>query len=150
MGFDPVSYLMGKEAGGGGNPNYVETITATLANPLGDSGYTIADMVALIASNAITMMVNVEASAIGFGDFSAYMYAFNNGQYNVLHMNGVSAAGESAEDWTVFAYTLVSGGADIAYVLSGGIVTDLSMYLGGVPTTLTIIHHPLPEGGDGA
>lgn len=143
--FDPVSYAMGAKAGGGGNPNYEEQITGTLANPLGDSNYTIPELVAMWNRNEITIYLSAEASAIGFGDFAAYVYGLYTGDERpYLYLNGISNAGLDVSTWQAFVYSLVSAGPDHALLLDGGSVTDLSDYLGLIPTTMTITHHPMP------
>lgn len=141
------AYLKELSSISGGNPNYVETITGTLANPLGDSTYTYADLLELQIANAVTMKADIKASAIGEVDFWSYLYVNYNPELAIysLLLSGVFDAGDTANDWSAFVYTLVSPGPDTALLLTKGVVTDLSAYLGLIPTVLTIIHHPLPE-----
>lgn len=144
MSFDPVSYLLGTKAGGGGgNPNYVETITGTLANPWGDKEY--AGLIADIDSNAVTAimvatvpggggtslpfsLVTIDSSIRGSGAF-----------YNYTNLDGPSLNEAFAVTWDD------DGTLHYAVITQGGADTDITAYASLATTTLTIIHHPLPD-----
>ena len=143
--FDPVSYAMGAKAGGGGgdNPNYVETITGTLANPWG--GVDVADLASDVIANNATVYMTVSFSGLTrtfLVDFSEY--ESNNSTIFIsactIDANEIIAY---AATWTgaVFENFMSAAGT----VTDGLTITNYSAYGEYVPTTLTIIHHPLPE-----
>lgn len=147
MGFDPISYAMGKQAGGGGgggggNPNYVETVTGMLSAPWGD-----VDPAALhqsVLAGDANVMIDVDATALGFGHVVVPMTI----RELAIEFNGVDMTGLRVESWVALSieYYGDSGEFIRALLLQGGAVTDMSQYA-LLPTVLTINHHPLPEEG---
>lgn len=148
MSFDPVSYLMGSKngsGGGGGNPNYVETIEGTLFSPFGN--YTRDDLLSGIDAGEITAILTVSlggkeyvmpgqrnAKALSFSRLvradsgtggSAYLAAVSI-TYDPHGFNtNTSSYCNSSGSWTII-------GREAAKEIS---------------CTLTIIHHPMPDSG---
>lgn len=119
----------------GGNPNYVETITGTLANPWGkvDYGLLLID----IASNNATAIIAVQAM-----NFSSYLNISSNSliangtRFNIIEPSLLTAA---------FASYGPDGTLGSLLMWQNGTTVDVSSTMSGYETTLTIIHHPLPE-----
>lgn len=141
MSFDPISYAMGKQAGGGGggNPNRVETVTGTLANPFGDLDFE--GLAAGLTQNSVTIYLTAMGST---------MYGQKQGS-TILFGTVLFAA---AVDQTPY----IGGSVTYAYNSQTGVAIDYAKVLppGGqtwldlpttTPTVLTVIHHPLPEEG---
>lgn len=135
---------------GGGNPNRVETITGTLADPWGDFDD---------AKELNTALHDGNASAYLALDISALQVGYNE---IVEPLIGTSMASDYASFKSSGA-DLSSVGLDYAtaviiyfnfddvvrppqlYAQVGDTFADLSDYASLIPTTLTIIWHPLPE-----
>lgn len=140
MSFDPISYAMGVRAGGGGggNPNYVETVEGTLANPWGsvepEALYTeLADnaasilLTASIGSNTVTLPIVADTT---FSRFKAVTAADNNEGVDTY----IAGYDESGTLLTFVRATALS---------DSGSIDNLISLAFAVPVTLTIIHHPL-------
>jgi len=132
---DTESFLLGIAAGGGGdggNPNYVETIEGTLANPWG--GYTLQQILDGIASNQMSIMIFSEGQSVAPAVFQ---------QMNALLFSLAFVLGDN-QSFT--ALSLMYAGTDVtAFTMHGqnGNYTITAEDL-TTPCTLTIIHHPLP------
>ena len=129
----------GGGGGGGGNPNYVETITGTLENPWGN--VTASDFAAALASNEVSATLQITV-----GTATALVNPVISGSYLIF---SVAAYGSSG--WSVIAsaaYLVSNGRLLYAFYQQGGTLTDLKSMSESISTTLTIIHHPLPQGGD--
>lgn len=140
---DPVSYKLGIAAGGGGgsNPNYAETITGTLANPWG--GVDTAALLTEIQSNNATCMMTIDATALDIGIFPVIALPFAVSQGFIFELIGTS--GPALNNWGCTSVNYHSDGTFYTfYALTGGNVIDPGSYASTIPTTLTIIHHPLP------
>lgn len=128
--------------GGGGNPNRVEVIQGTLANPFGDVD--IVDLFDKMLNGNASANVEIDASALGLGIFPPVLIGVDNYFYCVgLSSSSVSTIGESF----LINWSRVTGSLDFAamWPQGGGEGTDMSPYASLVSTTLTIIWHPLPE-----
>lgn len=131
---DTESFLLGIAAGGGGgNPNYVETISGTVANPWGAANYQ--ELINGISSNELTVAMTIgdtslNATVVNGILFSAALFDLPGDTKLYL---GVS----------VFYSTLDEGALTIAKANfgTGGGWGDLPS---AMPTTLSIIHHPMP------
>lgn len=137
MGFDPVSYLIGKQAGGGGgggNPNTEETVTGTLQSLGLPSGTE-----AAIRTYNATAYVKIDGTAIGAGTQTLPMIA------SVEQLRATAADINSSGVSTGAYVAWEENGAQLIdarlYSPSTGVV-DVSAY--PLPCTTTIIHHPLP------
>lgn len=115
------------EGGGSGNPNYVETIEGTLANPWGNYSY--GTIIQDIADNNIT----------------AYLMM-------TMHPQHIQYSGFPTSGWVSVSAT-ISAVTQIQYT-GGGVLNFAREYSGfstytdidpATPCTLTIIHHPLPN-----
>ena len=132
--------------GGGGNPNYVQTITGTAANPWGG-----------IAKELHTAMVNGDASAnITFvmGQQTLQVPLVNNigtAGFIIRYGNYFPSAGNIFEFYATWFFD--DDTSDIirlydAYVIEGSdgsyTYTDYKNMTSMIQTTLTIVWHPLP------
>ena len=119
---------------GGGNPNSVETITGTLANPWG--GTTLSELVESISNNGATALLTV-------GNETMWMeYNEDDGWISATRavLNIFSGALNSAKNIT---YSASTGALVYAKnISSNGSASNIS---NTTSCTLTIIHHPLPE-----
>lgn len=124
--------------GGGGNPNSVQVINGTLADPWGE-GFDGVDFADNLADNNITAYIDI---TYGGQTNRAYFYAFV----------GYIIAGQAIVDTTltdVDAFMLsyaVGQTPDLraANLLHAGNILILSDEADNIPTTLTIIWHPMP------
>ena len=129
-------------SGGGGNPNYVETVTGTLANPWGS--VTPATLQTAISGNNATALLTVDASAIGMG--AAYLVATPFAQ-QAIAFQAVGSSGSSVADWAAVDVAYGTNGTlTYAWINRSGAALDATAYAQSITTTLTIIHHPLPSG----
>lgn len=120
-------------SGGGGNPNYVETIEGTLANPFGELDFD--ELYRELGAGGVTLIL----SALG-----ATMMGQINGSGSILFGTVLFAAPTDAAPWIGGSVSYVTGDEllDYAKVLQSGVWADLPA---ATTTTLTVIHHPLPE-----
>ena len=157
MSFDPVSYLMGQAAagGGGGNPNTTTTVTATLANPF-DGHFMDAFSTGVLTVADIPFAVT-EALDFEFSGVSVRLwatgYAFDGGTeiYSIEYTGYESTDGDLSVFVTIrYRYDLIQDSLTIVYakrtdIVNGtATVTDLSLYLSFIASTLTIGIHPMP------
>lgn len=138
---DPVSYKLGQAAGGGGgNPNYVETITGTLANPFGSM--TSGELKTLIQNVA-----NGSATAILRISNMINMVLVPN-ESNGLYFVGITNFDSTEFDGYLFEYDGSNmnryGGYCYFDISSDSVSGDITSLPGSKQTTLTVIHHPLP------
>lgn len=133
-------------AGGGGNPNYVETITGTLANPFGD--YTSSQLAYMAnVENSINMFLVVDGSVLGMGVYPLSMLKpLNSGDNSTLFF-GASYLPDNAEHYMVADVEYQSGLKRARMMVGGNTITDVMSYSSHITTTLTIIHHPMPDSG---
>lgn len=133
---------------GGGNPNRVETITGTLASPFGDLGSEFSE--ALLSNNA-NALLGVDATALGFGTIVYPLLATGSEQIIAVITNiQDDSCNDSEARWAInhlgdftltYAYWV---SAEVDYD-PPVLVTNLMDYATLLPTTLTIIWHPLPD-----
>lgn len=142
---DTESFLLGIATGGGsdgGNPNYVETIEGTLENPWGEANPLELQQSVLARDASVEM--DIDATAVGMGHFYLTMEQFLNPSAGI-GFTGVIRAGMAVERWTAFLVGYTRNGVfQDALLLQEGSVTAMSQYASVAPTTLTIIHHPMP------
>lgn len=126
--------------GGGGNPNYVETVEGTLENPWGSINFgTLAQ--ALLDGEA-SALIEFDASALGAGVTR-----------NDARAEGaaVSLSGANVVSYGGYAYKIIwdsDGAIASAYMMNGNGVQDVSAYASRVPSTMTVTWHPLPDDGE--
>lgn len=128
---------------GGGNPNYVETITGTLANPFDD--YNITELAASAnIDNSVNMYLVADATAIGLGVYPlSWLKPLNDSDNGILYF-GASYLPLSGNNLVADVH-YSSTGLSLARIMIGTTISDMSPYAEAIVTTLTIIHHPLPE-----
>lgn len=122
--------------GGGGNPNTTQTITGTLNAPFGSVD--IGALGTALSSMNASAYFEADASALGAGTVSARLAGDNTGIWGNGASFGVSDS--------VIAFGLSwgsSGSLTFAKMFSDGNVMDISPYGSMIPTTLTIVWHPL-------
>lgn len=145
--FDAESFLLGIAAGGGGggNPNYVETITGTLANLLQTSDHTISELAAEINGGNATALLDIDGSQAGFpGTFKISLLPSIGGTANYIG-GSLNAIGNSIGDTIAVSVDFETPNSLYYFhILSGGTISNLTSAGDQFPTTLTIIHHPLP------
>ena len=125
-------------SGGGGNPNTLEVISSSLANPWGSAEkyleYKNAYGDSLYGENASAYLY-ADASEIGF------MVIFN--PIDPYAFEGCSVDGSDSIAFYI-EFDTSTGNIASGYVVQNGVVTDLTSYASMIPTDLYIIWHPLP------
>lgn len=137
---DVESFLLGIAAGGGGgNPNYVETIKGTMANPWGEADYV--QLVSDVASNNATVYISVPSMSLSF---DAYLVVDADNTFIVSGAD-FSVVGDvpSLKLAARASYTSV-GALSRLLMWQNGTTVDVTDQLSGAETDLTIIHHPMP------
>ena len=119
------------------NPNTVETITGTLANPWGD--YSVSDILSMLADPEYTLRLVLNAG----NTVLLSIFKESNSTVGVLHIYGIADDGLDIE---CFIYT--SEGLDIDVRITAE-PEEEAEFNDTMPspamrsTALTIIHHPL-------
>lgn len=127
-------------AGGGGNPNTIQTVTGTLANPFGDINA--AELRTALLNKEATGYLTIDASALSAGTINGLLVS--NSELQTIYSNGANIY-TSVETST--AYNVVW---DLtkellrAQMLSGGNIVAIEQYQDNIPTSLTVVWHPLP------
>lgn len=132
------------ESMGGGNPNSVQVIEGTLANPFGDVDINeLMDALYVGADQTgdAHAIIAGDAAVLGFGLLQQPVYCMN---YRLR-----STAGDINEDGSLCneIYWYLDGEqlAIHAYIEQNGTLTNIASYASQIPTTLTIYWHPMPE-----
>lgn len=122
----------------GGNPNYIETIEGTLENPMPGGGWSALCDDILAGNATVNGMLNM-------GGTNAAFNIVPSGDTVVVY--GVaSSIRDSLSSSTAATFNWDSDGIImVANSLQNGQVVDLLAMASYIQTTLTIIHHPLPE-----
>lgn len=137
MAFDITSYILGKKSGGGGsNPNTVQTVTGTMANPWGDVDFE-AIRAALATGNASATM-----------DIQSDVLNIHATLFLTADVNNITASCGYVDTTNYYAFTgifPIGGTAPTLYLYSknAGYV-DGSAYASIINSTLTITWHPMP------
>lgn len=124
-------------SGGGGNPNYVQTITATAENPcVGISAYSL--LHALIDNNASAeiTLTNENLGVYVKMPISTQGQTIQASQINSDSMSGFEASWDASHDEAT-ARKLV--------IINNGQITEGTAYASMLTSELTIIWHPLPD-----
>lgn len=137
-----TQYWLSQIECGGENPNYVETIEGTLANPFG--GYNITDLAALAnVDNSVNMYMLVDGAAVGLNAYPlSWLKPLNDSDYDSLFFGAANLPGGGENLVGELQYT--SAGLSVARIMMGDTITDMKPYAESLTTTLTIVHHPLP------
>lgn len=142
--------LFAKAAGGGGNPNRVEVIQGTLAEPFGDFDKG-EELYAAIDNGNASAKISLDLTALQMGLDSVWGWLYKgatNTHYYSFFTGGTEFGLEGLSlgyDMAIF-FPLDSEeqpGELRAQVGADYIV--LNEYASLIPTTLTIIWHPLPD-----
>lgn len=158
-GVDKIVEIL-EGGGGGGNPNRVETITGTLADPWGEvdlnelyaSLFTLGEG-STHATPSATAYIFIDASALHYGSVYLFLTAQSPGSLTpTFRANGSDIAGAGGIATDVYWYAndgalsdAYLGTIDISDDEGSGSVINLYQYAEYIPTTLTIIWHPLPD-----
>lgn len=132
------------EGGGGGNPNYIETIEGTLANPWGT--HNPSDLWQGLVSKDISMQLSCTIS----DPIDLYAYPYYGAEEDPEDTDAIMfiygyITGKSASLLKIYNLTYEkTGGLIIAAQVINRNRTD---YDPTSPCTLTIIHHPMPDSG---
>ena len=129
---------------GGGNPNSMEIIEGTLANPWGDVIPRI--LLAQIGNLSASAFMVIDATAIGISYPVNVQASFASASSNLFWFASVGDISDSGNTNAVCVHYTSEGRLNYIYALVSGQYVDLTQYESLLPTTLTIIHHPLPEG----
>lgn len=137
------AYLKELSSISGGNPNSVETITGTVANPWGDVDP--AELGSEILNNNATaiMTITTEDGTITAPMLIIFIDELDYSSFSVANINVGSDYGNAAQIMYAYKNLIKAKSA----IFGGGTVTvtDLLEVASQIPTTLMIIHHPLPE-----
>lgn len=125
------------ESGGGGNPNRVETITGTLAEPFGE--HSVAELLSKVGSD---VSVKLELS---FGGMTGSVLLDSNGTYLYGGYAAFSVSGGQGTITTAFRLDYAENGLHVADAYMSGTYMDLVPMASQIPTETTIIWHPLKE-----
>ena len=138
---DLVDKLPEISSGGGGNPNYSETIVGTLSSPFGK--YTSAQLQEMIAANEVTVQIYVPE--LGFTSNASLMVESTYPNARSMVFPGFSMVASYGVD----GYALRYGDSDSSLMrfssVMGGQAEDYSELDGSLVTSLTIFHHPKKE-----
>lgn len=152
-----LEYFAKEAASGGGNPNRVQTITGTLAEPWGDVGFDALfealplyhDDTTTTARNA-TAIIRIDGTSLGMGSAKLPLHSYESGLSDFIYGDGIAilakgflaAEGGWKKDGICEANIYTGSSQDWTYT-----ETDIEAYASAIPTTLTIIWHPLPDNG---
>ena len=129
-------------SGSGGNPNSVQVITGTLANPFGDVD--LEELETAFDNGGASMTIIVDATVIGQGVFPrAVMNWTSEYSFTLSSVRGYTTELVSA---ALVIWDSDTGNVSVATMYSGATGTDILSYAASIPTTLTIYWHPMPEG----
>lgn len=118
---------------GGGNPNYVETITGTLTNPWGEANFQ--ELIDGILANELTVEMEVSSVLLSA--------SINNGILFSLAIFDLPSDTDPIMGGSVMYSGADDGALTIAKANFGtGSWVNLPSTM---PCTVIIIHHPLPE-----
>lgn len=138
---DLVDKLPEISSGGGGNPNYSETIVGTLSSPFGK--YTSAQLQELIAAGDATVQIYVPE--LGFTSNASLMVESIYPNSRSMTFSGFTMV----QSYGVEGYALRYGASDSSLVrfsaVMGGQAEDYSDLDGSLITSLTVFHHPRKE-----
>lgn len=123
---------------GGGNPNRVETITGTAADPWGDVDPS--TLHEKMRNGDASVSVSFDSTAIGGSTY--YQNLFAAPDYFTIE-GAVPGDGSSTECYAVDWNT--DGTVLSAAQYTTGTYVDISAYLALITTVFTIIWHPLPD-----
>lgn len=137
--FDVVVARKLSGGGGGGNPNSVQTVVGTAADPWGDIDFeTLSE--ALYTNNASGKLVVEQNQILGR---AKTLHLTGDENHNLIY--GEKGDVSSTDYFALFG-SWVSNGVSHLYANSNdtGFV-DGTAYASMLPTTLTVVWHPLPE-----
>lgn len=129
------------ESMGGGNPNSVQVITGTLANPFGDVN--LAELITAFNTGGASIFIAIDATVIGQGVFPDAPMNWTS-DYG-LSITGVTGNTSELLRAALINWSSIDGTLTYAVMYTGASGTDIESYASQMPTTLTIYWHPMPE-----
>lgn len=128
---------------GGGNPNRVETITGTMADPWGDFDHQ--ELFDALSNNNASCRLVADLTVLGMTDLEPLLYANEYETSPNAYSSGATIG--NAEQYSCYQAIWGYINGDLTYFsgVFSGVYQDLSVYASSIPTTLTIIWHPLPD-----
>lgn len=131
------------EVSSGGNPNYVEIIKGTVANPWG--GKNPNDLFIEAENNNCTLRMTIDGTAIGIGEFDTVFYP-HSASIASYWFEAIGTSGPNASDWSIGTVAYYADGEFSSMrMLNSGSVINLADYASAFNSVLIIVHHPLPE-----
>lgn len=128
--------------GGGGNPNTIQVINATLENPWGSIELAKQYQTAYKSGGA-SAILEFDATALGFGVLSN---PIDDSSFQGCYCS-TDGGGEPDGNSLGFEVRFATGGsvgnAMKAFLVQNGTVTDMLPYASMIPTKLTIYWHPM-------
>ena len=122
---------------GGGNPNSEEVITGTLAEPFGD--HSVTELLSKVGTSA---SIKLELS---FGGTTGSVLLDSNGEYLYGGYAAFDVSGGQGSVTTAFRLDYSERGIEVADALMSGTYTSLLSMAEQIPTTTTIIWHPMSK-----
>lgn len=134
-----------KEAagGGGGNPNRVQTITGTLADPWGDLDYQ--ELFDALSNNNASCRLVADLTALGMPNIETLLYANENEDAPSAYSSGAVIGSSEIYECYQAIWHYVDGDLVRFGAVLSGVYQNLLSYASAIPTTITIIWHPLPD-----
>lgn len=127
--------------GGGGNPNYVETIEGTLGNPWG--GYSASDIFSAALAKDITVYLTIHDNT---NKYVLGLAPDADSATRSRRFSCVTAAASTSVGVVVAVYGSTGNLTRCEnYSVSSGAAAVIESIESTTPCTLTIIHHPLPD-----
>lgn len=130
-------------AAGGGNPNMVQTITGTLADPWGDLDHQ--ELFDALSHNNASCRLAVDLTEIAMGSLTTLLFAEEDKTSPDAYSSGASITSSEVYRCYQARWSYIDGDLCAFTAVLSGVYQDLSSYASAIPTTLTIIWHPLPE-----
>lgn len=119
------------------NPNSVEIISGTGTNPFGSVD--VVNLRKAIANNNVT----VKMDAV-FSGYKFHLIAVPRGDQTIAFIQ-LNMANDDVTQAVAAEIAYVRFVLSHALYMTGGSIQDISAYSSAITTTLTIIHHPIPE-----
>lgn len=139
---ESTSAWVKKNSGGGGsNPNRVEVIQGTLANPFG--GINVSELFLALSNGNASAKILIDASVIGVENVPP-VFITDNDEVGFVVTGGYGAS-EVLYEAYIIIWGPVTGNCSMAVIYTGDVGSDILSYASLIPTTLTIYWHPMPE-----
>lgn len=125
----------------GGNPNSVQVIEESLANPFGDVN--LEELITAFNTGGASMFITIDATVLGQGVLPDVPISWSS-DYG-FNASGVTGTTSELSSALLINWSSIDGTLTFAVVYTGASSTDIESYSSQMPTTLTIYWHPMPE-----